>query len=101
MVHHYVMLKFKDNTSADHISAFVSKMFVLSNNIDVVETMSIGCDELRETRSWDLILDMRFRCYEDLQTYRQHPEHIAVMQFNDPFVNDIAAVDFTNTKAPG
>jgi hypothetical protein len=97
MVHHYVMLKFKENTSADHISAFVSKMLVLGHHIDVVESINIGLDELKETRSWDLILDMRFRCYEDLQTYRQHPKHIAVMQFNDPFVNDIAAVDFTNT----
>ena len=97
MVHHYVMLKFKENTSADHISAFVSKMLVLSHHIDVVESINIGLDELKETRSWDLILDMRFRCYEDLQTYRQHPKHIAVMQFNDPFVNDIAAVVFTNT----
>lgn len=72
-------------------------MLVLSHHIDVVESINIGLDELKETRSWDLILDMRFRCYEDLQTYRQHPKHIAVMQFNDPFVNDIAAVDFTNT----
>ena len=60
MVHHYVMLKFKENTLADHISAFVSKMFVLSHHIDVVESISIGLDELKETRSWDLILDMRF-----------------------------------------
>ncbi|REJ69236.1 MAG: hypothetical protein DWQ28_04715 [Proteobacteria bacterium] len=42
-------------------------------------------------------MDMRFRGYDDLQTYRQHPEHVAVMQFNDPFVSDIAAVDFTDS----
>lgn len=100
MVHHYVMLKFKENTPADHISAFVSKMLVLSENIDAVASLQMGRDELREARSWDLILDMRFRCYKDLETYRQHPEHIAVMQFNDPFVNSIAVVDFTDTMSP-
>lgn len=95
MVRHYVMLKYKETTSADHISAFVEKMSVLTENINAVESVTIGLDELRESRSWDLILDMRFQCYEDLQTYRKHPDHIAVMQFNDPFVSDIAAVDFT------
>jgi len=95
MVHHYVMIKYKETTSADHIAAFVEKMSVLTESIDAVESLTIGLDELRESRSWDLMLDMRFHCYEDLQTYRRHPEHIAVMQFNDPFVSDIAAVDFT------
>ena len=100
MVHHYVMLKFKGNTATDHISAFVSKMSVLSENNDAVVSLQIGRDELREARSWDLIMDMRFRCYEVLETYRRHPDHIAVMRFNDPFVNDIAAVDFTDTLSP-
>lgn len=95
MVRHYVMLKYKETTSADHISEFVEKMLALTGCIDAVESVTIGIDELRESRSWDLILDMSFRCYEDLQTYRAHPDHIAVMQFNDPFVSDIAAVDFT------
>lgn len=97
MVHHYVMLKYKNETSEDHISAFISKMRTLGENIDVVVSLKIGRDQLREGRSWDLIMDMRFRGYEDLQMYRQHPEHVALMRFNDPFVSDIAAVDFTDS----
>ena len=96
-MHHYIMLKYKKGTSEDHISAFISKMGVLGETIDAVASLKIGRDELREGRSWDLILDMRFRGYDDLQTYRQHPEHVAVMQFNDPFVSDIAVVDFTDS----
>jgi len=97
MVHHYVMLKYKNETSEDHISAFISKMRTLGENIDAVVSLKIGRDQLREGRSWDLIMDMRFRGCEDLQTYRQHPEHVALMRFNDPFVSDIAAVDFTDS----
>lgn len=97
MVHHYVMLKYKNETSEDHISAFISKMRALGEKIDAVASLKIGRDELREGRSWDLIMDMRFRGYDDLQAYRKHPEHVAVMQFNDPFVSDIAAVDFTDS----
>ena len=97
MVHHYIMLKYKKGTSEDHISAFISKMRALGETIDAVASLKIGRDELREGRSWDLIMDMRFRVYEDLQTYRQHPEHAALMRFNDPFVSDIAAVDFTDS----
>ena len=97
MVHHYVMLKYKNETPEDHISAFTSKMRALGETIDTIASLKIGRDELREGRSWDLIMDMRFRGYDDLQTYRHHPEHVALMRFNDPFVSDIAAVDFTDS----
>ena len=97
MVHHYVMLKYKKGTSEDHIAAFISKMRALGETIDAVASLKIGRDELREGRSWDLIMDMRFRGYDDLQAYRKHPEHAAVTQFNDPFVSDIASVDFTDS----
>ena len=55
----------------------------------------IGRDELHDARSWDLVLIMEFASAEALRAYQRHPEHVAVMAFNDPFVANVAAVDFT------
>ena len=34
---------------------------------------------------------------EGLRAYQRHPDHLAVMAFNDPFVANAASVDFTRT----
>lgn len=94
MLQHYVFIKYQDHTPADHIDAFVEKMQALKKRIDDIKTLHIGRDELKETRSWDLILDMQFASIEDLRRYQVHPEHQAIMAFNDPHVADVGAIDF-------
>jgi len=94
MLQHYVFIKYQDNTSADHIDAFVEKMQALKGRINEIKTLHIGRDELKEARSWDLILDMQFASIEDLRRYQIHPEHQAIMAFNDPHVADVGAIDF-------
>jgi hypothetical protein len=37
---------------------------------------------------------MRFASVDALRRYQQHPEHQKVMAFNQPFVADVASVDF-------
>jgi len=37
---------------------------------------------------------MRFADVESLRRYQQHPEHLAVMAFNQPFVAAVGSVDF-------
>ena len=98
MLQHYVFLKFRDNTTAQHIDAFCKKMYALSETIAHIKDLEIGRDELHDARSWDLVLIMRFPSVAALRAYQQHPEHIAVMQFNDPFVDKIASVDFQKNQ---
>ena len=40
---------------------------------------------------------MRFDSVEALRRYQQHEAHVAVMQFNAPFAEDVASFD--NKKA--
>jgi len=55
---------------------------------------------LHDSRSWDLVLIMEFQSVDVLRSYQQHPEHQAVMQFNNPFVDQVASIDFEEvTKA--
>ena len=69
-------------------------MLGLRTSIAGIEHLEIGRDILHDARSWDLILIMRFASTDTLRTYQQHPEHLKVMAFNQPFVADVASVDF-------
>ncbi len=94
MLQHYILLKFKPGTSDEHISEFCGRMLALRANISDIEHLEIGRDILHDARSWDIILIMRFASTEALRRYQQHPEHLQVMAFNQPSVEQVASVDF-------
>jgi hypothetical protein len=95
VLQHYVFMKYRDGTTEEHVGAFCERMFALRGAIGEIQHLEIGRDELRDARSWDLVLIMRFASTEALRVYQRHPDHRAVMAFNDPFVANAASVDFT------
>ena len=95
MLQHYVFLKYRDGTGEGHVVAFCERMVALRGTIGEIEKVEIGRDELHDARSWDLVLIMEFASAEALRAYQRHPDHLAVMTFNDPFVANVASVDFT------
>ena len=98
MLQHYVLLKYKKDTSDEHIVEFCRKMLALRTTISSIEHLEIGRDILHDARSWDVILIMRFASTEALRGYQQHPEHLKVMAFNRPAVVDVASVDFESSQ---
>lgn len=94
MLQHYVLIKYQTGTSDEHIAEFCKRMSALRTSIPDIEYLEIGRDILRDARSWDLILIMRFASTGALRSYQQHPEHKTVMAFNQPFVTEVASVDF-------
>lgn len=94
MLQHYVFIRYAAGTPAEHVAEFCRRMLALQDGIPEIRSLVIGQDMLHEARSWDLILIMRFDSVESLRTYQQHPLHVAVMQFNQPHVSDVGAVDF-------
>lgn len=95
MLRHYVLLKYRQETSDGHIAAFCARMLALRDAIAGIQHLEIGRDELHDARSWDLVLIMEFASVDALRAYQRHPEHLALMAFNGPFVADVATVDFT------
>jgi hypothetical protein len=69
-------------------------MLALRTSVAGIGYLEIGLDILHEDRSWHLILIMRFASVGALRSYQQHPEHQKLMAFNQPFVADVASVDF-------
>jgi hypothetical protein len=98
MLQHYVFLKYQDGTPEEHVTAFCERMRVLAGTIGEIQRLEIGRDEVRDARSWDLVLIMEFTSIEALRAYQRDPQHLAVMAFNDPFVADVASIDFTHTE---
>ena len=96
MLKHYVFLRYRPDTSAEHVAAFCERMLALRGSIGEIRSLEIGRDELRDARSWDVVLIMAFDSVDALRAYQRHPAHQAVMAFNDPFVADVASVDFTS-----
>ena len=94
MLQHYVLIKYQKDTSDEHIAEFCERMLALRSSIPDIEHLELGRDILRDSRSWDLILIMRFASTAALRSYQQHPEHQKLMAFNQPFVADVASVDF-------
>ena len=84
-------------TTDGHIADYCERMFALRGTIGGIERLEIGRDELHDARSWDLVLIMAFDSVDALRAYQAHPEHVALMNFNDRFVSDVASVDFTRT----
>ena len=98
MLQHYVFLKYRDGTPEQHVTAFCERMRVLHGTVGEIQRLEIGRDEVRDARSWDLVLVMEFASIEALRAYQRHPQHLAVMAFNDAFVAHVASVDFTRTE---
>jgi hypothetical protein len=94
MLQHYVLIRYEKGASDEHIAEFCRRMLALRISIADIEYLEIGRDILHDARSWDLILIMRFASVDALRRYQQHPEHRKVMAFNQPFVADVASVDF-------
>lgn len=94
MLQHYVLIRYEKNTSDEHIEEFCRRMLALRSTIEGIEYLEIGRDILHDSRSWDLILIMRFASVAALRLYQQHPEHQNLMAFNQPSVAAVASVDF-------
>jgi hypothetical protein len=99
MLRHYVVLKYREDTSDGHIAAFCERMLALRGTIAGIDHLEIGRDELRDARSWDIVLIMEFASVDALRAYQRDPAHLAVMAFNEPFVASVASVDFTRAPA--
>ena len=95
MLQHYVFLKYRHGTDETHVQAFCERMLALRVTIPAIQHLEIGRDELHDSRSWDLVLIMKFESVVALRAYQTHAAHLAVMAFNQPFVDSVASVDFS------
>lgn len=73
-------------------------MLVLLETIPQIESLEVGRDEFGDERSWSLLLSMTFPSVTALQDYQTHPDHIAAMEFNAPWVTEIGSIDYHSSQ---
>ena len=94
MLTHIVLLKFTPEMPDGHIEAFQEKMVALLPILPQIKSLEFGVDVLKGTYSWHVAMTMTFESVEDLKAYQVHPEHQKIAQFNQPYLADIASVDY-------
>jgi hypothetical protein len=66
----------------------------LKNSIPEIKTMEIGRNSNELPTSFDIALYSEFESMEDLEIYKEHPEHVKVAQFIRQVTADAVVVDY-------
>lgn len=98
MIVHLVFFRFAENadgrTAAENMEQVKAKLEALPVAIPELRELSCGPDESRTPASFDFGLYTTFASWEDLETYRVHPAHQAVVELIKVVTTDRAVVDF-------
>ena len=95
MLHHIVMIKYKPETPAGIAQQFCDAVMALEGVVPEIVSVTIGRDVLKSARSWDLALHVVLGSIDDLSNYQTHPAHQLALEHNNPWVAEVAAVDFS------
>ena len=95
MIRHIVMFKLKEfQTPAAKMQEIKDKLEALINKIDVLKMIRVDFN-CNPAETWDIILTTELPTLEDVNTYANHPEHVAVAKgIIGPVKADRACVDY-------
>ncbi|HWO00176.1 MAG TPA: Dabb family protein [Blastocatellia bacterium] len=94
MIKHIVFLKFQPEAGPNQRQEVIDELRALPAKIDVIREYEVGVDVLKSPRSWDVALIGTYDTLEALQTYNDHPAHVAVVQKIRKISEGAASVDF-------
>lgn len=98
MIKHIVMWKLKEEhegADKDEIMDRVKEELEgLKSSIPEIKTMEIGRNSNELPTSFDIALYSEFESQEDLDIYKEHPEHVKVAQFIRQVTADAVVVDY-------
>lgn len=98
MIRHIVMFKLKEfATPADKLAKMQeikNSLEALINKIDVLHAIKVDFN-CNTAETWDIILTTELDTLEDVSTYANHPEHVAISKnIIAPVKADRACVDY-------
>ncbi len=93
---HVVMMKM-DAASAhertEHATRLAAALRALPPHIEQILALEVGVNTLENPGNWDLALTVDVADEHALELYRNHPEHLKVLQLIQELVADRCAVD--------
>lgn len=98
MIRHIVMFKLKEFENAEakqaKLNEIKERLEALIDKIEVLKSIHVDFN-CNPAESWDLILTTELATLEDVNTYANHPEHVAVAKgIIGPVKADRACVDY-------
>ncbi len=96
MVCHVVMWDIKKDVTAP-VSAhqIKSSLESLKEKIGEIDFFEVGINERAVSAGADIVLISRFKTFEDLKRYQEHPAHLEVVAFLRGCTVKKGVVDFT------
>ena len=99
MLNHIVLLKFKSGVGANDIEALEDLMEELPNKITEILVYEFGRNTIPSDRAYDFGLVSLFANPESLERYREHPEHLIVLEKIKELSENVVTVDFLGSDA--
>jgi hypothetical protein len=97
MLHHVVLITFKDGVTDEQVDAAIEGLNGLLAIIPEIRSLEVGRDLGLSANNSDLGLVGTFDSAEDYTTYLNHPSHGAVARERiGPFVERIATIQFSS-----
>lgn len=97
MLRHIVMIKFKDNVNIQEASIKLkSKIEALERSIETLINIEVGINISTKASAQDIVLTADFENEEGLNYYRDHPEHVKVLEYLKKVMEKAAVVDYIN-----
>jgi hypothetical protein len=97
MLRHIVMIQFNENSKSSKIAfKLKSELLNLKNKIDVLLNMEVGINISKSVKAYDLVLIADFRNENDLNFYRNHPDHLKILEDIKQKSEKINVVDYFN-----
>lgn len=92
MIKHIVMWKFKENEQ-ENIEKFLEGLAALKEIIPEIKSMETGINQ-NPNNEYDAVLISEFETMEDLERYKNHPEHRKVSALCREIRVDRQAIDY-------
>lgn len=92
MIKHIVMWKFKENEE-ENMNKFLKGLNSLKNIIPEIKYMETGVN-VNPKNEFDAILISEFETMEDLEKYKNNPEHVKVSKLCKSIRLDRQAIDY-------
>ena len=98
MIHHIVMFKLSDAPGSEqkerNIAEVKRRLEALPAKIDVIRSLEVGVNLVKQERAFDIVLVSTFDNLDDLEIYRVHPEHQEFVAYVGQLREKVASVDY-------
>ena len=97
MIKHIVMWTVKETADHDkeqNVQLVKEKLAALPTLIKEIKDYEVGINEIQSPAAYDVVLISTFDSWQDLDVYRNHPEHLKVAEFIGAVRDQRAVVDY-------